>query len=133
MRRTLLAASLAVAALVVGLLAVASPASATSCDDCSTVFAPLREDVARYASGATRQSFLVKVDLAEALLYPPSPWFPPNPCASAGVLRALDEQVQAGSGRLLSPEGAIAISADIAALLASPLFPPNPWCPPSPF
>jgi hypothetical protein len=131
-KRSLIPVSLAMAALLAVVLAVATPASALSCDGCTTAFAPLRDDVTSYATGATQQSFLTKVDLAEALLFPPNPAFPPSPCASAGVLRGLDQQVQAGAGRLLSVEGATAISGDIAVLLATPLFPPSPCLPPQP-
>lgn len=120
-------ALIASAALAAGL--GASNARATSCDACGGGFATLSSDIGSIVPASQQTSFLTRVTLAQTLLFPPGPIFPPSPCASAAVLDSISFSAQGlRNAGLISGQGSAALIGDVTTLNDGIInaFPPSP-------
>lgn len=123
-------AALALAFLT--LAALAAPAGAADLGDGSAAqaaFATLRADIGARVAQPYRAGLLAKANQAEALASGPAP----NLCASAGTLRALDQQAAALVGGVtLDQDSFLVIRGDIRSVVAI-LFPTDPLQPGDPY
>jgi hypothetical protein len=123
-----------VAALIAGAAAAAAAFGAgkarpTTCDACGGGFARLGSDVASLVPAKQQTSLLTRVTLAQSLLFPPGPIFPPSPCASAAVLDSIGfSTLGLTHVGLISSQGSAALIGDVTTLNNGIItaFPPNP-------
>lgn len=121
------AALIASTALAAGL--AAGSARATPCDACGGGFATLGSDVGSFVPASQQTSFLTRITLAQTLLYPPGPIFPPSPCASAAVLDSIGfSTIGLRKAGLISAQGNDALIGDVTTLNNGIInaFPPSP-------
>ena len=106
-----------------------SSARATTCDACGGGFATLSSDIGSFVPAGQQTSFLTRVTLAQTLLWPPGPTFPPSPCASASVLDSIGfSALGLRNAGLISAQGSATLIGDVTALNNGIInaFPPSP-------